>query len=256
MDNQQLELLLKDLKDLYKKEKDLSLALQQEVLKREDPYESLETNKLAEAFAKAQGEYKVYDFNRSNTFFKSDYADLHLILQSTAAALAKYGLTFYQYTMENDKGQLIMISVLKHSSGQWISSRIRINPAKPDIQSLGGCMTYNKRYQAMQLLKISFGNDPIDDDGEDEMKEVRNKEGKGTSLDIQTSTNKGKSFETITDEQYQELNYELQEIPDFVESILTGLRIRTLADMPKNMFSSSMKRIREVKLLRKNGPEK
>lgn len=256
MDNQQLELLLKDLKELYKKEKDLSLALQQEVLKKEDPYESSETNKLAEDFAKAQGEYKRITYNRENPYFKSSYADLDMIIESAKDALTKYGLSFYQYTKIPDEGSTILISILKHKSGQWISSRSRLLQAKIDPQSYGSAITYQKRYQAQCLLRVTIVHDLCDDDAEVAMEDHRETAKKGTSLNTQYNPRERGSIEVITPEQREELEYELAEIPDFAEHVLTGLQIMSLADMPKNKFMASMKRIREVKLLRKNGPEK
>lgn len=257
MDNQQLELLLKDLKDLYKKEKDLSLALQQEALRKEDQYESAETNKLAEAFAKAQGEYKRVTYNRENPYFKSSYADLDTIVEAVKDPFAKYGLSFYQYTKISDEGATLLISVLKHSSGQWISSRTRIIPPKNDPQSYGSTLSYQKRYQAQCLLRVTIAHDLQDDDAEVAMIDSRDIMAKGTAVNTKYNP-KEQSAEVITKEQLEELEYELSDpdYQDIAEQVLDGLRIQSLADMPKSKFMVSLKRIREIKLLRKNGPEK
>ena len=61
---------------------------------------------------------------------------------------------------------------------------------------------------------------------------------------------KKESFEAITREQIEELEYELAEYPDLAESILDGLRIQSLADMPKSQYGVSIRRIREIKQLR------
>lgn len=257
MDNQQLELLLKDLKELYKKEKDLSLALHQEVLKKEDAYESVETNKLAEAFAKAQGEYKRVTYNRENPYFKNSYADLDTIVASTKDAFAKYGLSFYQFTKLSDEGATLLVSVLKHSSGQWISSRTRIIPPKNDPQSYGSTLSYQKRYQAQCLLRVTVAHDLQDDDAEMAMVDSRDIMAKGTALNTKYNP-KHQSGDVITKEQLEELEYELadDDYRDIAEQVMNGLKIQSLADMPKSKFIMSINRIREIKLLRKNGTEK
>ena len=249
METQQLELLLKDLKELYEQNKQLSLALLRKELLQEDPYESKDTAKLAEAFAKAQGEYKRITYNRENPYFKSEYADLDTIVGSAEKALTKYGLAFYQETWLDD-GATILVSILKHASGQWISSRTRIVPPKNDPQSYGSTLSYQKRYQAQLLLRVTIAHDLDDDDAEVAMVDARQITAKGTALNTKYNP-KDVSPDVITKEQLQELDYELAEFPDIGEQVLDGLKIRSLADMPKSKYMVSLQRIREIKRLRK-----
>lgn len=248
MENQQLELLLRDLKDLYDQNKQLSLALLRKELLQEDPYESTDTAKLAEAFAKAQGEYKPITYNRENPYFKSSYADIDQIVGSAEKALAKYGLSFYQFTRLDD-GATILISILKHSSGQWISSRTRILPPKNDPQSYGSTLSYQKRYQAQCLLRVTVSHDLDDDDAEVAMIDQRQIIAKGTALNTKYNP-KDNSSDTVTKEQLEELEYELAEYSDIAEQVLEGLKIQSLADMPKSKYMVSLQRIREIKRLR------
>jgi len=248
MENQQLELLLKDLKDLYAKERDLSLALLRKELIKEDPYESVETSKLADALSKAQGEYKRITYNRENPYFKSSFADMEQIMSSVEKALAKYGLSFYQFTRLDD-GATILISIIKHSSGQWISSRTRILPPKNDPQSYGSTLSYQKRYQAQCLLRVTVAHDLDDDDAEMAMVDQRQIIAKGTALNTKYNP-KEQTNDTITKEQLEELEYELAEYSDIAEQVLDGLKIQSLADMPKSKYLVSVQRIREIKRLR------
>lgn len=251
METQQLELLLKDLKELYDQNKQLSLALLKHELEKEDHYESEDTAKLAEAFAKAQGEYKRITYNRENPYFKSEYADLDAIVGAAEKALAKYGLSFYQSTRLDD-GATILVSILKHSSGQWISSRTRILPPKADPQSYGSTLSYQKRYQAQTLLRVTIAHDLNDDDAEVAMIDERQIIAKGTALNTKYNP-KDNTTDTITKEQLQELEYELAEYPDIGEEVLKGLKLRSLADMPKSRYMVSLQRIREIKRLRNGG---
>lgn len=248
MENQQLELLLKDLKDLYEQNKQLSLALLRKELLQEDPYESEDTAKLADALAKAQGEYKPITYNRENPYFKSSYADMDQIIGSVEKALAKYGLSFYQFTRLDD-GATILISVLKHSSGQWISSRTRIIPPKADPQSYGSTLSYQKRYQAQCLLRVTIAHDLADDDAEVAMVDQRQIIAKGSALNTKYNP-RDQSYETITKEQLDELEYELAEYSDIAEEVLEKLKLQSLADMPKSKYMVSLQRIREIKRLR------
>ena len=64
---------------------------------------------------------------------------------------------------------------------------------------------------------------------------------------------KDQSFDTITREQLDEMEYELSEYPDIADQVLNGLQIQSLADCPKSKYQVSMTRIREIKKLRNEG---
>jgi hypothetical protein len=63
-------------------------------------------------------------------------------------------------------------------------------------------------------------------------------------------TPKNESIDVVSSEQLEELNYELSGYEDICELVLEGLKINSLADMPKSKFLSSTKRIREIKAAR------
>jgi hypothetical protein len=209
-------------------------------------YESDDIKDLAAAFAKAQGEYEIVGYNRDNPYFKSRYADLDAIIQSTRKALTKHGLAFTQQLRSTDEGAMSLHSRLMHASGQWIESRVRIIPIKNDPQTFGSLMTYYRRYTAGALLGVTIDSDMDDDDGEKTMTDVRHIAAKGTSLNTKYNP-KENSIDTITKEQIEQLEYELGEYPDIGEQVLNGLRIQSLADMPKSKFQVSINRIRSIK---------
>jgi len=126
--------------------------------------QSEQLNDLAAAFSKAQGEFGTVEQNRKNPFFKSSYADLDAIIRAVKPSLVKNNLCFYQYT-STQEGVVLLHSRLLHASGQWIESQTPIKPPKPDIQSYGSTMSYQKRYAAQTLLGITTSDDPTDDDG-------------------------------------------------------------------------------------------
>lgn len=217
---------------------------------KEDPYQSQSLKNLAPAFSKAQSEYKNAEYNRENPYFKSQYADLYTILKAVKPALAKNGLSFFQFTKIFESGPTVLHTRLMHSSGEWVETRARILPTKNDAQSYGSTLTYQRRYSAMTVLGITPTDDVTDDDAEVAMIDSRHIIAKGPSNKYNP---KKQSSETITKEQLEELEYELQQYSDIAEEVLDKLHLQSLADLPKSKFLVSIKRIREIKQMRNEG---
>jgi hypothetical protein len=204
---------------------------------------SLEINELASSLAKAQAEMPVAELNKSNPYFKSAYADLMSIVGASRPYLSKNGLAVTQQITDCDDGSWL-ITTLWHTSGQWISSRRRIVPAKNDIQTISSHTTYLKRMCYAALIGVVTGDE--DDDGERAVATSRDTFAKGTALNHKYNP-RDNSPEVITREQLEEAEYELADHPDICEMILEGWKIQSLADMPKDKFLIAMKRIREIK---------
>ena len=201
-------------------------------------------NEFAADLPKAQAEYDVAALNKSNPFFKSRYADLLAVVQATRPALTKYGFSVLQDPVTHPSGELILHTILLHKSGQWVESRMRILPPKNDPQSMSSYVTYLKRTTYSSLVGVVTGDE--DDDGEVAMIPSREGFSKGTALNAKYNPRET-APETITREQRQEAEYELAEYPDIAEMVLEGLKIQSIADMPKAKFQVSMNRIREIK---------
>ena len=226
----------------------------QEALKKihipEDPYQSSSLKNFSPAFAKAQAEYKNVEYNRENPYYKSQYADLYTILKAVRPALTKNGISFMQYTKISETGPTVLHTRLIHASGEWIETRARILPTKNDAQTYGSTLTYQRRYSALSILGVAPTDDIADDDAEIAMIDSREMIAKGPSNKYNP---KKQSRETVTKEQIEELEYELQEYPDIADDILDKMHLQSLADLPKDKFLISIKRIREIKQLRNEG---
>jgi hypothetical protein len=244
-----MENVLLRLLDEYKKTTELLI---QERLKNPptDSYSSTETKDLYAALAKAQGEYPVIGYNRENPYFKSKYTDLDGILKAVRPALSKNNLSFIQQLRIVEGGATVMHTIITHATGQWIESRTRIVPPKNDVQSFGSTLTYCRRYTAIAILGVTISDD--DDDGERAMVDAREIYAKGVALNTKYDP-RIQSADTITKEQLDELEYELAEYPDIAEMVLDGLKIQSIADMPKSKYHTSIKRIREIKQARNEG---
>tara|TARA_R110002051_G_scaffold313411_1_gene389490 strand:- start:1683 stop:2363 length:681 start_codon:yes stop_codon:yes gene_type:complete len=147
----------------------------------EDIYEApqplIETSptigKLAEALAKAQGEMGAAVKGSENTFYKNSYADLGSVIEA-GKPIHKHGLSLLQLPV----GEGTVVTMLMHSSGEWIRGTLTLKATKPDAQGTGSAISYARRYMQQALLNIPS----VDDDGQaavtPELKEEPQKEPK------------------------------------------------------------------------------
>jgi len=217
-----------------------------------EPKRSPEINELTTALAKAQSEMKSADLNKSNPYFKSSYADLQSIVGASRGPLTKNGLSITQQLYDEYDASWL-ITTLWHASGQFITSRRRVVPAKNDIQTISSHTTYLKRMAYASLIGVVAGDD--DDDGEAAVATSRETFAKGVALNTKYNPKHTKA-EVVTKEQLEEIEYELSAYPDVAELVLDGLKLQNLADMPKEKFLVAINRIREIKELRNKGSRK
>lgn len=123
-----------------------------------------EINELVIALSKAQGSMEPAKFNRVNPHFKNRYADFTSCMDACRGPLSKNGLSVMQYC-ETIKDKLMLVTMLAHTSGQWIKSNFPLIPLKMDSQGIGSAMTYAKRYSLSAMLGI-VSDEEEDDDGE------------------------------------------------------------------------------------------
>lgn len=117
---------------------------------------------LAAALAKAQGEISPAPMDRDNPFFKSKYATLTSLWESARAALAKNGLSVVQSTDLADNGDVVLITTLLHSSGEWIGGVYPVRTKDNAPQTLGSALTYARRYAFGAMVGLTSDDD---DDG-------------------------------------------------------------------------------------------
>lgn len=115
---------------------------------------------LFDALALAQGEIENASKNAANPHFKSKYADLAEILNTTRPVFAKYGLSLSQFP-GYDGALASVTTLIAHKSGGFISAVASCVPAKSDAQGIGSATTYLRRYSAAAAAGIA----QEDDDG-------------------------------------------------------------------------------------------
>ncbi len=214
-------------------------------------FQSESVNELAAAMSKAQGEYSKLFFNKTNPYERWEYNDLHSILEAVRPALSKNGLFFTQLPCVDDSGATIVYTRIIHNSGQWIECRSRVIPSLNNQHEFDSVLTFQKRAAACSILGIAGSGDRTDDDAEKDMRILRTKEDKGTDINYAYDTS-GASYERITKEQLEELNYTISTsgFNDLVKQIIARERIETLADLPKSRYYDTLNRTREIIALR------
>ena len=100
--------------------------------------------------------------SKKNGFFNSDYVPLNKLIEITKPILRKCNLLITQGSRFADGGLLVTTKLI-HMSGQWIYTEIRMPIGeKKTAQSVGGAMTYGRRYGISAILFLSCDKD---DDG-------------------------------------------------------------------------------------------
>jgi len=134
-------------------------------------YMSSKINELATALCKVQSSTLLAKKDGKNPHFKSKYATLPELWECCRQALTENGLCVSQ-VIAKDGDKSVLISLLLHTSGQWIKSTMELLPIKPGPQEMGSLITYMRRYAFAGLLGIAPG-DSTDDDGEKAEKSFR-----------------------------------------------------------------------------------
>jgi len=125
--------------------------------------------KVFAALAAAQGEMPAAALDGVNDAFKSRsnpdgsrYATLASITAALRKCLPKAGIAIIQ-APEVEGNRIIVTTVLAHSSGEWLSSKIGCAARDAGPQAIGAAITYLRRYGLCSLAGI-VGDD--DDDAE------------------------------------------------------------------------------------------
>tara|TARA_R110000824_G_scaffold257964_3_gene446902 strand:- start:10524 stop:10991 length:468 start_codon:yes stop_codon:yes gene_type:complete len=127
-----------------------------------DDWKSPNIDKLAGSLAKAQSEMGGVKKGSLNPFYKSSYADINDCLEVALPALSKNGLAITQGNEFNNVDGYYITTMLLHTSGQWLKSKVRIPlGGKKDAQAIGGACTYGRRYGLAAMVGLA----QIDDDG-------------------------------------------------------------------------------------------
>jgi len=130
---------------------------------RHHPMMSETIGNLAKALAAVQGKLKGAKKDSLNPHFRSSYADLASVWEACEPLLSENGLAVSQtFDGVDGAGRMILVSLLVHTSGEWISSRLAMPADKVSPQGFVAASTYARRAALSALVGVA----PVDDDGE------------------------------------------------------------------------------------------
>lgn len=162
--------------------------------------QSEQINELSKALSTAQAQMSFAKKDSKNPFFKSSYADLSSVWEACREPLTSNGLSVIQtFDADHDGGEVIVVTTLAHSSGQWISSRLKMPLVKKDPQGLGSAITYGRRYSLAAIVGVIADED---DDGN----AATHGNGKPANKPQPTSAPKPTEPEMVTPAQLKKLN--------------------------------------------------
>lgn len=125
---------------------------------------SNDVNELFAALSKFQGELENAPKDKPGHGYK--YADLAMCINTAKEPLANNGLSVTQMLGMNDNGKQTLITMLSHSSGQYISSEFVMVEAslmggagKNPAQVLGSAITYQRRYSYAAIIGLAQEDD-------------------------------------------------------------------------------------------------
>lgn len=199
-------------------------------------------NELATALSKAQGEMQAAIKDKINPFFKSSYADLGSVWDAARPVLSKYGLCVMQTTeILSDRNQIVMVTTLAHTSGQWVKSYLPLNPSKNDSQGVGAAITYLRRYSLSAIVGVV-----CDDDDDGETAVGRGKQSNNQSGHNQTVKQEQPAIsERLGNTEIIALTTLIQNLDEesnksFCNWIKKTFNAESIQDIPKNCFEKCM----------------
>lgn len=180
-------------------------------------YHSENLNEIFTALSKAQSIMGGAFKDSNNPFYNSKYADLSAVWNACREPLSRNGLTVLQTTQFNDQGVLCLVTILGHSSGQWIKSELPIKVSENAteinkygkevkvnaLQKLGSCLTYLRRYSLSAVTGVA----PDEDDDGNRMngEDITLKKEVAKPEPISASTT-AKAYTKLSKEQADKLN--------------------------------------------------
>lgn len=195
---------------------------------------------LAKALSQAQNEFEGAKTDSTNPHYRSKYADIHSIINATRAPLSKYELSLVQHP-EHENGVDYLMTILLHSSGEWIQSKAKMNPTKQDPQGIGAAITYFRRYCQAAMLNVA----QEDDDGNS------NRSDSSAPPADDSSNDSGKS-KKATEKQSNFVMLELskkgyRKAPDILKAFeAMGYSYQSRADIDFDEVNTILKKINEL----------
>jgi len=132
---------------------------------------------ITQALLKAQKSFPPIEPDSTNPYFNSRYISLAGLLKLVTPVLNANGLALTQPFGYTEDLRVLLVTQLRHISGEFITSELPVNAkvdmldkngkllfVKENSQTLGSALTYARKYSVMSILGIATVQD--DDDGQ------------------------------------------------------------------------------------------
>lgn len=209
---------------------------------------SEQINEIAAALAKAQAIIQPASKDKTNPHFKSKYADLASCWDACREAITSNGMSVVQTMAMRDK-EIVLVTTLMHTSGQWIASEVPIIASKQDAQGYGSAITYFRRYSLCAMVGVA----PEDDDG------------KAASQPYVKPAQQTRSYNAVADydlpsetllapapvakiskDQVAMLNELIGEDMELGERIMEAYKLESLADLKQTSYTAVYSRCKKI----------
>lgn len=219
-------------------------------LAKDERFESESTNELAKALSQAQGDFNACYSNKYGDY-GSQFADIVSLFRAIKPHLQRYELQIEQPIIDKD-GQSFLYTTIRHSSGQFTKSRLRITQDEKNTRFFDSQISHLRRISLASILGIA--GDAEDDNGQLACEGENTESLKGVSLREQAKVEapSKKQYETITRDQLDKLNEELDGFPMIANEIKRAYKIGSLADLPKDKFWDIIAMAQQNKAVVKN----
>lgn len=144
---------------------------------------SEQINEIGTALAKAQATMPHAKMSRENPFYKAPYSTLADIGDAIQATFPQQGLSYSQGLLTEPGRPPVLVTLLIHSSGQWLSSSLElVLPEKVTPQTFKSSLTLLRRAALEAIAGITSNED---DDGNTASAPIGNQNSPSQQVSIQ-----------------------------------------------------------------------
>lgn len=127
---------------------------------------------ISKALVEFRKEVKQPMKDADNPFFRSKYVPLPNVVEAIDEVAPKHGLSFVQWLLNDESGQIGVATMILHNSGEFIEfDPVFMKAEKQTPQGAGSLATYLKRY----TLSAAFGITSDEDDDGNQASKNQNK---------------------------------------------------------------------------------
>lgn len=113
-------------------------------------------------------ELKVVKDSKNSFYANSEYADINNVLKTIQPTLNDLGIILVQSVQIQDGFDVLQTNIsMAHNPSEGLSSSVRLimPQGKENMQTLGACVTYARRYGIISMLSMEAIGADADDDG-------------------------------------------------------------------------------------------